>query len=196
MTVLTSHRRARPPARRAPAYVAAPLPGGGSVRLRPLGSGETAPVEAVFAGMSPQARAQRYLTGLPTLPPTMLVTLADVDGDRHVAWGAFLGTRPVGIARYVLEEPGVAEIAFEVVDDHHGAGIGTVLVDAVTTVAAARGVRRLRAVVQPGNRASVRLLARLGVQLTVVAGLLEGEGPLRLLDPPRVDRPAVVGLAR
>ena len=196
MTVLTSHRRARPPARRAPTYVAAPLPGGGSVRLRPLGSGETAPVEAVFAGMSPQARAQRYLTGLPTLPPTMLVTLADVDGDRHVAWGAFLGTRPVGIARYVLEEPGVAEIAFEVVDDHHGAGIGTVLVDAVTTVAAARGVRRLRAVVQPGNRASVRLLARLGVRPTVVGGLLEGEGQLRLLDPPRVDRSAVVALAR
>ena len=193
MTTLITHR---PWARRAPAEVAAQLPGGSSVRLRPLRRGETAPLEEVFAGMSPESRAQRYLTGLPSLPPAMLAALTDVDGHRHVAWCAVAGTRPVGIARYFVEEPGVAEIAFEVVDDHHGSGIGSVLVDAVTTVAAAQGVRRLRAVVRPDNRASARLLGRLGLQLAVAGGLLEGEGALRLLDPPRVDRAAIVDLAR
>ncbi|WP_432479644.1 GNAT family N-acetyltransferase [Nocardioides sp. GXQ0305] len=176
--------------------VRTPLPGGGVVLLRPLGPGESAPLEAVFAAMSAESRHHRYLTGLPRLPAPMLAALTDVDGRRHVAWTAVLDGRPVGLARYVLEEPGVAEIAFEVADAHHGSGIGSALVDAVTTVAAAQGVRRLRAVVQPGNRASQRLLGRVGVPLTVSGGLLEGEGRLQLLDPALVDRAAVVHLAR
>jgi L-amino acid N-acyltransferase YncA len=188
--------RPRPAAGPGRPDVAVALPGGGVVRLRPLGHGETAPLEAVFAGMSAQAREQRYLTGLHQLPRPLASALTDVDGDRHVAWTATVAGRPVGIARYVVEEPGVAEIAFEVVDAHHGAGIGSTLVDAVTTVAAARGVRRLRALVHPDNRPSLRMLHRIGVRLTVANGLLEGEGPLRLLDPPRVDRAAVVDLAR
>ncbi len=189
-----AHVRPRTPGPGRP-DVAVPLPGGGVVRLRPLSHGETAPLEAVFAGMSGEAREQRYLTGLRHLPGPMVSALTDVDGARHVAWTAELAGRPVGLARYVLEEPGIAEIAFEVVDAHHGAGIGTALVDAVTTVAAARGVRRLRALVHPGNGPSLRMLRRVGVQLTVADGLLEGEGPLRLVDPPRVDRAAVVDLA-
>jgi RimJ/RimL family protein N-acetyltransferase len=172
------------------------LPSGGVVLLRPLGQGESAPLEAVFAAMSGESREHRYLTGLPRLPAPMLAALTDVDGRQHVAWTAVLDGRPVGLARYVLEEPGVAEIAFEVADAHHGSGIGSALVDAVTTVAAAQGVRRLRAVVQPDNRASQRLLGRVGVPLTVSGGLLEGEGRLQLLDPARVDRAAVVHLAR
>ena len=40
-----------------------------------------------------------------------------------------------------------------------------------------------------------RLVTRAGVRLAVSGGLLEGEGDLRLLDPPRVDRHAVVALA-
>ena len=125
----------------------------------------------------------------------MTAALTDVDGHHHVAWVAALGGRPVGIARYLLDDAGVAEVAFEVVDAYHGAGIGTALVDAVTTVAAARGVRRVRASVLPSNRPSRTLVARLGVRLVPADGLLEGEGPLRLLDPPRVDRRAVVALA-
>jgi len=40
------------------------------------------------------------------------------------------------------------------------------------------------------------MVARLGVHLALVDGLLERDAPLRLLDPPRVDRHAVVALAR
>jgi RimJ/RimL family protein N-acetyltransferase len=145
--------------------------------------------------MSPEARAQRYFTPMTRLPSAMATALADVDGDRHVAWAAALGDRPVGLARYLLDDTGVAEVAFEVADAFRGAGIGTMLLDSVTTVAAARGVRRVRATVLPGNQPSRRMLVRLGVHLDLVDGLLEGDGPLRLLDPPRVDRQAVVALA-
>lgn len=167
----------------------------GSVSLRPLRRGEAEPVQAVFDSMSADARAQRYLTGMPRLPASWLEALADVDGDHHVAWLAAVGNRPVGIARYVVVAPEVVEIALEVADDYHGLGIGTLLVDALTTTAVARGIRRVRATVLPENEPSRRLVTRIGVRLSLADGLLEGEGPLRLLDPPRVDRGAVVALA-
>jgi GNAT superfamily N-acetyltransferase len=168
---------------------------GATITLRPLRRGEVEPLTTVFDGLSTASRADRYLTGLDRLTPGMVDALTDVDGARHVVWVAELGGRPVGLGRYLLDETGTAEVAFEVVDAHQDVGIGTALVDAVTTVAAARGVRRVRAALLPSNRASRRLVTRIGVRLRPVDGLLEGEGELRLLDPPRVDRQAVVALA-
>ena len=153
------------------------LPGGRVVELRPLRRGERDPLLAVFEGMSSASRARRYLTGMVRLPSAMLEPLTGVDGHRHVAWLASSEGRPVGIARYVLEGAGVAEVAMEVVDDHQGLGIGSALVDAVTTVAAARGVRRVRASLTPDNEASRRLVTRIGVRLQVVGALLEGVRP-------------------
>lgn len=171
------------------------LSDGSVVELRPLRHGEDEVLLAVFADLSPESRALRYLTGLVRLPATMLRALTDVDGRRHVAWVASVRGRPVGIARSVLEEPGVAEVAVEVVDDHQRLGIASALVDAVTTVAIARGVRMVRATMTPDNEPSRRLMSRIGVRFRIVDGLLEGEGPLRLLDPPRVDRRDVLALA-
>ena len=150
----------------------------GAVELRPLRRGETEPLQAVFDAMSADARAQRYFTGMPRLPARILAALADVDGERHVAWVASVDDRPVGVARYVVVAPGVAEIALEVADAYQGRGIGTRLVDALTTHAVAHGIRRFRATLLPGNEPSRRLVTRVGVQLSMVKGLLEGEGPL------------------
>lgn len=164
--------------------------------LRPLGRGEAAPLLDVFEGMSGDSRALRYLTGLPRMPESMLSMLTDVDDDRHVAWLASIEGEPAGVARYV-RLPGcasTAEVAFEVVDRHHGRGLATVLLDTITTVAAARGVRRIQGTLAPSNTASKRLLAKVGAGTRLVDGLLEADGPLRLLDPPAVDRSAVLGL--
>lgn len=170
---------------------------GATAALRPLERGEVEPLLAVFDGMSPQSRALRYLTGLARIPGQMLRMLTDVDGDRHVAWLASIAGEPVGVARSIRVPgaPTSAEIAFEVVDRHHGRGLGAVLLDTVTTVAAARGVRRIQASLAPSNAASRRLLARIGLDTSLVDGLLEAEGPLRLLDPSVVDRAAVVRVA-
>ena len=190
-------QQARPDARLEEGRTPVRLRDGALATLRPLEPGETAPLLAVFAGMSADARALRYLTGLPRLPQPMLSVLSDVDGDRHVAWLATVEDEPAGIARYVRLPgcPTTAEFAFEVVDHQHGRGLATVLLDAVTTVAAARGVRRVRATLHPSNTPSKHLLARVGADTRLVDGLLEADGPLRLLEPPSVDRSAVVRLA-
>ncbi|RYP83512.1 GNAT family N-acetyltransferase [Nocardioides guangzhouensis] len=168
---------------------------GGTATLRPLGPGEAEPLEAVFAGMSPESRAERYLTPVPRILPVMLRALTAVDGRDHVAWLASVEGRPAGIARYVRVGAGTAEIAFEVVDEHHGRGLGTALLDAVTTVASASGIRRLQAVVAGSNRASVHLLGRVGLSFRPASGTLEADSPFHLLTPARVDRAAVVRLA-
>lgn len=170
---------------------------GGSVAARPLAAGEYDALGAVFDGMSPASRYSRYLTGLGGLPVSMARALTEVDGRRHVAWLASIDGEPVGLGRWIRTAPETAELAFEVVDRHHDRGIGTVLVDVLTTVAAVSGIQRLEATVLPDNAPSLRLLERVGLSFCAEDGLLEGSGRLRLLPTPRVDRPAVarIGLS-
>lgn len=168
---------------------------GGLATLRPLLPGEHDTLEAVFQGLSEASRQARYLVPVRTLTRSAREALSAVDGRCHIAWLASVDHRPAGIARVVTVAPRTGEIAYEVVDEHHGRGLGTALVDAVTTAASVAGVRSLQASVHPSNQVSVRLLRRLGLHLRLQDGLLEGEGGLRLLDPPRVDRGAVVRAA-
>ena len=187
-----------PLTRRRPASVRVPLPDGGTARLRPLQDGESTALLDVFAGLSAQSRASRYLTAMPRLPESFVRTLSATVGLVHVGWLASVDGRPAGIGRYVRmsEDPCTADLAFEVVDEHQRRGLGAALVDTITTVAADHGVRRLRATALPENRASLRLLSRLGIPMSFEDGVMEGCAPLRLLDPPRIDRRAVVALAR
>jgi len=169
---------------------------GGSALLRPLAGGEVSVVEAVFAGLSAQSRQRRFLVPMPRLPGGHRRTLADVDGDRHVAWVALVDGVPVGLCRYVRTARDTAELAFEVVDQHQGRGIGSALVDAVTTVARENGITWLEATTEPGNAASEALLARAGVRLLAIDGLLEGGGeprPVRWSSP--VNPRAVLALS-
>lgn len=178
-----------------PDHVEVHLLDGQVAELRPLRHDETAPLLAVFDGMSMLSRARRYLTGMPSLTPRMLRTLADVGRRDHVAWLATVDGEAVGVGRYVAVTDTLAEVAFEVVDRYHRRGIGGALVDAVATVAWANGFTSVTATVHPSNRASVKLVNRLGLRLHASDGLLEGEALLRLPDPARVDRAAVLQVA-
>lgn len=171
------------------------LADGSLVVLRPLRRGETQMLETVFAGLSTQSRTQRYLVLTPHLLSSTRRLLADVDGRNHVAWLALVRGCPVGICRYVRTAEDGAEVAFEVIDAEQGRGLGSVLLDAVTTVAHSNGIEWLEAVVQPDNAASAALLARVGVTLICDDGVLEGRGRLRLMERARVDRRAVLALA-
>ena len=171
------------------------LPGGGSVVLRPLRRGKIRFLEDVFDGLSPRVAA----AALPGADapgcrgPTRRL-LADVDGHDHVAWVALVDGRPAGICRYVRTTHDTAEVAFEVVDAEQGRGIGSALVDAVTTVACAHGVRWLEATVEPGNRASVAPPSRLGVRpCPTTACWRAAAGSASVVQPaPGLDRRAVL----
>ncbi len=165
----------------------------GRADLRPLDNGETEALDRVFAGLSESSRFDRFLTPVPHLTSAMRQALAAVDGERHLAWLASVDGTPAGIARYVITEPGTAEIAFEVADQFHGRGLGAVLLDVITTVASAKGVRRLQGTVLATNVRSLALLAAIGLRPTRTGGpVLECDGPFHLLSTPRVDRGQVL----
>lgn len=182
--------------RRAIEHVRVDLPDGGRATLRPLRRGEEAPVLEVFEGLSELSRARRFLTGMSRLPSRILGALVDVDGHDRVAWVASIDGCPVGIGRYARMEGATAEVAFEVVDTHHGRGLGWVLADTIATLACANGFKWLTATVAPDNNASLRILAGLGLTVQMSDGWLEGSGRLRLPEPPRVRRGAVIARAR
>jgi L-amino acid N-acyltransferase YncA len=167
----------------------------GVAALRPLRAGEIEPQLAVFEGLSPASRTSRFLHPVTSLSRGMREVLSAVDGVERVAWLASVDGLPAGIGRYAAVAHDTAEVAFEVVDAHQGKGLGAVLLDVVTTLAASAGFHRLEGLALASNDASAHLLRSIGLPLVHRDGLLEGEGRFRLLPRPRVDRAAVLALA-
>ena len=123
----------------------------GSVRVRELRPGEFDVLDAVFAGLSPTSRYQRFHAGIPQLTPQARERLAAVDGRTHLAVAAFAGARPIGIARLILVGNCRAELAVEVVDTWQQRGIGTRMVRAVAELGASAGIRTVEADVLAEN---------------------------------------------
>jgi GNAT superfamily N-acetyltransferase len=137
------------------------------ITIRPLRNGDTQTVATVFERLGAGSREKRFCGAKPRLPDAELAALARVDGGRHVLVAYADGDpKPVGIARLVRD--GVsAEIAFEVVDDHQGRGIGSVLAEELAAVARAAGIRELRATVCGDNPPVVSLLRKVATSLHV-----------------------------
>src|SRR3954463_2836230 len=129
------------------------------ITVRPLRNGETTVVQAVFDRLGPRSRVLRFGGAKNVLFPKELEELARVDGNHHVLV-AYLGGEPVGIVRLVRDGD-TAEVAFAVVDELQGNGIGTVLVDRIGADARAAGIKRFHADVRPDNKPSLALAARL-----------------------------------
>lgn len=153
---------------------------GDPVSLAPLAPGDQEPVIEVFEGLSAESRYFRFLASTPRLSVSAARHLAGVDHDRHVALVARIDGRAVGIGRYVreVEHPRRAEVALAVVDEHHGRGLGLLLLSALGAVAASRGVSTFRYVVHPQNRACLGLLGSVRAGLAYDDGELTGYGPV------------------
>lgn len=143
------------------------------ITVRPLRSGETEVVQAVFDRLGPQSRLLRFGGAKNVLLPGELEQLARVDGNHHVLVAWFDGD-PVGIARLV-RDGSTAEVAFAVVDELQGNGVGTVLTQRLAEDARAAGIETLHAIVSAENGASLALLKRMttGMKLRCAAGQLE-----------------------
>ncbi|GAA3044289.1 hypothetical protein GCM10010464_05530 [Pseudonocardia yunnanensis] len=131
----------------------------GPVRVRELRPGEFDVLDAVFAGLSPTSRYQRFHAGIPQLTPQARERLAAVDGRTHLAVAAFAGTTPVGIARLFRVGDCCAELAVEVVDAWQRRGIGTRLLQAVAALGARAGIRTVEADVLAENVAAQVVIA-------------------------------------
>jgi RimJ/RimL family protein N-acetyltransferase len=94
----------------------------------------------------------------------------NVDFVRHVALVAIVeeAGRPeiVGGGRYIIVQPGEAEVAFAVVDEHQGQGIGAALMRHLAAIARGAGLRVLMAEVLPDNTPMLKVLEKSGLRLS------------------------------
>jgi RimJ/RimL family protein N-acetyltransferase len=146
------------------------------IALTRLRHGERRPVLEVFDGLSDRSRSLRFHGAKPRLRAEEVERLADVGccGREAVAAVERGSRRAIGIARFVRDEEDSrsAEVAFEVVDDWQGRGIGRLLMRELVPLAHAAGIDRFRARVLPGNDAAVAIMRRAG---RIVATAFDGD---------------------
>ena len=139
---------------------------GSRVRIRQIRSSDRELLSRGFEHLSPESRYRRFLSAMPRLNQQLLSHLARVDHHEHEAMIAVAEEtgEGVGIARYVRdrERPEVAEVAVTVIDDWHGRGLGTLLLEVISARARDEGITTLRALMLATNREMFDLLSRLG----------------------------------
>jgi GNAT superfamily N-acetyltransferase len=136
-----------------------------SIAYRPLRAGERAPVLEVFAGLSERSRRLRFLGSKPRLLESDLAHLVDVGRSGREAVAAIdqASGRTVGIARFVRDDDRPeAEIAFAVVDEWQGRGLGKQLLAELRRLAREEGILRFRALIAHGNTRAFALVRGLG----------------------------------
>ena len=141
---------------------------GGRARVRPIRHDDGPLLVDFFKTLGPESRYFRFFRIKETLEPKEVEFFTHVDYSDRMALIALLDGKMIGLASYDRgsEDPGAAEVAFAVADDHQGRGIGTQLLQLLTTHARSHGVRRFEAFVLPENRQMMRLFRNSGYELT------------------------------
>lgn len=159
---------------------------GPTITIRPARQGDELLVQEIVDGMSPESRYHRFLQAMPRLSPGMRRLLADVDGERHRAWAAYVGDRPVGVVRLVADHTGDHELSVAVIDAMHRRGIGRALIATALDAAAESGLDSVSIMVHPENAASISMFRRMGARFRFEFGLLVGRLPVRRSAPAEV----------
>ena len=137
---------------------------GTPVRVRPLVADDRDLLLAGFRALSRGSRRGRFLQGVSDAQYARMlpILLGTVDQRAHVALVLSADGRPIGVGRLrrFASDPEVADLAVTVADEWQGRGAGSVL--ARELLARAGDLREIETVVSADNRASLRMLARLG----------------------------------
>jgi GNAT superfamily N-acetyltransferase len=153
--------------------VAATLRDGIAIIIRAIHCDDRGPLREQFVHLSPESIRLRF-HGLRRSPSESEATqLTNVDFVDHVALVATIGTRPeqlIGGGRYIVCADGPkrdrAEVAFLVLDEHQGKGIGSLLLQHLVVIGRAQGVREFQADVLADNHRMIQTFERSGFPIT------------------------------
>lgn len=138
------------------------LADGGPARIRPVCVDDVEQVRDLYLHSSLESRYLRFFSPVPA-DTAVLFTRLPADDPRHCILGAEVDGRLVGLGEYgVIDEPGVAEIAFMVEDEQQARGIGTALLESLVQLAAARGITQFRAQYLRPNQSMPDVFAHAG----------------------------------
>jgi RimJ/RimL family protein N-acetyltransferase len=141
---------------------------GRRLEIRALQRGDRSALEAAVGRMSDESIYRRFFAPKRHFSDREVEFFTNVDFVSHVALVAVLeegGDKLiVGGARYVVTEPGAAEVAFSVDDAHQGQGIGGLLMRHLATIARQSGLKRLIAEVLSSNAAMLKVFEKSGLR--------------------------------
>jgi acetyl coenzyme A synthetase (ADP forming)-like protein len=142
---------------------------GGSIYVRAIRPDDKERLLDHFRHMSQDSIYHRFFGLKHSLSEQDLVRFTEIDFVSHVALVATLRVgddeRFIGVGRYVVTGPGSAEVAFAVLDEHQGRGIGTVLLDHLGRVARAAGIVEFQADVLGDNNRMLEVFAKSGFRV-------------------------------
>ena len=139
---------------------------GRPVKIRALRPDDRADMLAAIGRTGMQSLRQRFFVPKKGFSEQEIAFFLDIDFESHVALVAQIDEngRPAiaGGGRFIVVRPGQAEIAFVVVDDYQGQGIGTILMRHLAILARDAGLKELIAEVLPENSAMLKLFRKFG----------------------------------
>lgn len=139
---------------------------GSAFEIRALKASDRASLLAALSRTSTQSLFRRFFAVRRNFSDNEIERFINVDFVDHVALVAIMqeNSRPVivGGGRYIMGRPGEAEMAFAVIDQYQGRGIGSALLKHLIAIARAAGLRTLTADVLPENAAMLKVFERNG----------------------------------
>ena len=162
---------------------------GGVVRFRPIKPDDSEKLYEHFHRLGPESRYFRFFRVKKDLSPKELEYFTNVDYEDRMAFVAVSEGQIIAVGRYdrVEDDPQFAEVAFVVEDQHQNRGIGSQLLQLMTTHARKHNIAGFRAFVLPENVQMMRLFRNSGYRLerTLDEGVYSVSFPVAMSDDAR-----------
>jgi RimJ/RimL family protein N-acetyltransferase len=146
------------------------LPNARRLQIRAFRSDDRAEFLSAVDRIGPSSLYRRFFTAKRRFTEREQEFFLNIDFDKHVALVALIeeaGRKAIiGSGRYVVVPPTKAEIAFAVIDQYQGQGIGPILMRHLSAIARAAGLHELIAEVLPENRPMLKVFERSGLRMT------------------------------
>lgn len=139
---------------------------GRTVEIRSVRPEDRSAMERAIRRGSPQSLYRRFFAVKREFTDKEADFFLKIDFVRHVALVAVVeeNDKPtiVAGARYVAGQPGEAEVAFSVVDEYQGKGLGTLLMRHLANIAINAGYKTLNAEVLAENAPMLKVFEKCG----------------------------------
>ena len=147
---------------------------GRRVEIRALRTADRADLLDAVERTGAQSLYRRFFSAKRDLSEKEIEFFLNIDFVNHVALVAAVedGSRAVivGGGRYIMVRPGSAEVAFAVVDEYQGQGIGGALMRHLVAIARDAGLEELIAEVLPDNMPMRKVFEKSGLRVYNPAG--------------------------
>ena len=150
--------------------VDAKLLDGHQIRIRAISADDQELLHEHFRGLSRRSIYFRFMGFKRDLSAQDLKRFTELDFIDHVGLAATITEngreRFIGVGRYLrLKDPQTAEVAFAVLDDYQGHGIGTLLLEHLAIIARSNQITELEAEVLADNRQMLEVFAHSGFKI-------------------------------